>query len=174
VTSLEWKKRDSRVTQEMQRVAIINMLDADRQAMFDARDWQGLALGRESIDSLIADLKLVADQCKADLITLGEQGALPDGRELAITEHSAARRWESQKLLAHIVRTALDPEGTGEIPSSPIEAVSLVVEALSAALPLTASLSWRVTPLIEMGVPISKFSERGPAQMRVTIKEKKL
>jgi hypothetical protein len=69
------------------------------------------------------------------------------------------RNWDSEELLRKIVVNALVDQETGEIPSSPVEAVHQVVAEIRACVPFTGSTAWRVGALKERGYDPDEWCE---------------
>lgn len=149
----------------------IGAMDERRAELVEAGDWEGLVVGLSSMRRLSADLRALADLVERDVAEL-----LPERRVelegvgvIEKQKRTTRRAWESDRLLAAVVRKALDPEGTGEIPYSPMEAVAALTGALTAVVPFTGSLGWRVTALRDMGFEPGDFCEETDAGYGVRI-----
>lgn len=139
------------------REALGSLLDQER-AMFEAGDTVGLSWGAAQVAALKADLGDIERTAKTDIAVLirrgwmtgdgeprkGKPKQMIDGLGMVEVESSFERKnWESEKLLRAIVmKSLIDPE-TGEI-GEPVKVVDDLLANLSAALPITGSLGWRV------------------------------
>jgi len=136
-----------------------DILKADdlRAALVKEGDWQSLAWIVNEIRKVKADLDALVRECEENVAAM-----MPNKKEtidgLGVIERrtTSSRKWDSEGLLRHLVRSTLDPEGTGELH---YENVLALIDKLKAALPLTGSLGWRVTPLKENGIDVDSWSE---------------
>jgi hypothetical protein len=83
---------------------------------------------------------------------------------------STRKQWDSDAVLSRVVRHSLDPEGTGEYPTDPLEAVDRVVTGIKAAAPITPSMGWRVTALRGF-LDVDEFCSTEPGPIRVQVHE---
>ena len=137
-------------------------IDDARIRCMEAGDTEGLMLGLENIEKFRAQLNVILDTLRSDIGTTVTVGwhAVPDGDGyVEVPKGEPKHKWHSEELLASVVRVALDPEGTGEVMGSPIEAAFAVRDAVYAAAPLTASTGWRVTALRKMGLDPDAFRD---------------
>lgn len=152
-------------------VAVFNRmcLDADdlRAELAEAGNWEGLAHGLQAFRGMKAALDVVIraieDDCAAHL---PDKKVVAEGLGVIERRSTTSRKWDSENLLQHIVRSTLDPEYTGEVA---IENVFTLIQTLKAVLPFTASLGWRVTALKELDIPVDKFSETTYGRQTITI-----
>ena len=145
------------------------LLDADeqRQMLADAHDWEKLAHGLASFRSMKAALDVLIRSIEDDVAAhLPDKKVPVQGLGLLERRSTVTRKWDSENLLQHIVRTTLDPEYTGEVV---YENIYDLITTLKAVLPFTPSLGWRVTALKEIDVPIDKFSESTYGRQTITI-----
>jgi len=77
------------------------------------------------------------------------------------------KRWQSDDLVRRLCRDALDPDGTGEIPGTPMAAVDAVVSALTECAPFTPSMQWRAGALRDRGLDVDEWCESSPGPVRV-------
>jgi hypothetical protein len=135
------------------RVAITGMAD-DAQTLAEQGDWEALIRGLEPLQQVLGDLRDLERDVKGYIAdTMPESRVSVDGvgtveRKAQITR----RNWQSDDLLALLVRRALVDETTGEIPSSPMEAVANVLREVKACVPFTGSTGWRVGALRDRGL----------------------
>lgn len=77
-----------------------------------------------------------------------------------VKRRGATYKWDSDELLAKIVRDAIVDRETGEVPDEDtLAAVDRVVDAVRSAAPFTPSMGWRTTVLAEMGVDVDEYRE---------------
>jgi hypothetical protein len=124
-------------------------LDDERQALAAEGDYEALLAGLLSMRTLTRDLQVLARATEADAARLLE--SVPrEGRArrwamegLGLVEMKntyPSRPWDTAALVPALVRAALDPEGTGEVPAmTATEVAALVATALSDC----ARLEWR-------------------------------
>ena len=137
-------------------------IDDARQRCLEADDVDGLMLGLENIQKFNAQLKVILSSLESDIERLTPVGwhAVPDGDGFIERAKSDPKiTWDSRAVLAAVVRHALDPDGLGEIPESPLTAALAVRDAVYAAAPLTTSTGWRVTVLRDMGLAPDDYRE---------------
>ena len=86
---------------------------------------------------------------------------------------STRKQWDSDAVLSRVVRHSLDPEGTGEYPTDPLEAVDRVVTGIKAAAPITPSMGWRVTALRSFmeNDELDEYCSTEPGPVRVQVHE---
>ena len=142
------------------RLGIAQMID-DVKALAEAGDYEALIRGLEPLQQILTDLRLLEFDVKKHIAaTMPERIVSVPGvgtveRKMKITR----RNWDSDELLRKIVVNALVDKETGEIPSSPIEAVEAVVAEIKACVPFTGSTSWRVGALKERGFDPDEWCE---------------
>ena len=142
------------------RIAISGMVD-DAKALAEAGDWESLIRGLEPLQQVLSDLRLlehdvkkyIADTMPERLVSVEGVGTVE--RKAKITR----RNWDSEELLRKIVMGALIDPDTGEIPSSPVEAVDKVMGEVRACVPFTGSTGWRVGALKERGIDPDEWCE---------------
>jgi hypothetical protein len=127
---------------------VIVALDDRRRELAAAGEHRALLDGLASVRTLVASLKVLERDIEADAAKLLAE--LPrDGRArrwtmdglgvVEISNRYPTRKWHDADIIPALVRQALDPDGTGELPS-PLEAANRVANALASC----ASLEWRV------------------------------
>lgn len=135
------------------------LLHADtlRQELADRGDWEQLLFAIDGLRQLKLDLDTLLRSCEDDAARLlPEKKVAIDGFGMVEKRTTSSRKWDSEPLLNDLCRQVLDPNGTGEITPS---AVTQLLRVLKAVLPFTASLSWRVTALKELGIDPEQYSE---------------
>jgi len=131
--------------------------DTLRQELADRGDWAQLLNAIEGLRALKGDLDTLLRACEDDAARLlPEKKMVLDGFGVVEARTTSSRKWDSEPLLRDLCRQILDPEQTGEINAS---AIPDLLRVLKAVLPMTASLSWRVTALKEQGIDPEQYSE---------------
>jgi hypothetical protein len=92
---------------------------------------------------------------------------LPDLPPLEIRRGAVRKKWESQALLTSIIGRAII-DGNGEL-LGPVEMRDRIESEVSACVPITPSLGWRVTALRERGFDPDEWSESAPGRASVLI-----
>jgi len=142
------------------RVAIADMV-ADARSLAESEDWESLIRGLEPLQQILSDLRILENDVKNYIAeTMPERRVSVEGvgtveRKAKITR----RNWDSDELLRKIVMGALLDPDTGEIPSSPLEAVDRVMGEVKACVPFTGSTGWRVGALKDRGIDPDEWCE---------------
>jgi hypothetical protein len=145
------------------------LLDADdiRAELAEQGDWLALAHGLDSFKRMKAELDILIRGIEDDCVRhLPHKKVVVEGFGTLERRSTTSRKWDSEGLLRYMVRDVLDPDRTGEID---YDRIWTLVEALQKALPLTASLGWRVTALKELNMPVDSFSETSYGRQTITI-----
>lgn len=143
------------------RIAIGEMV-ADVQSLAETGDWESLIRGLEPLQQILGDLRILETDVKKYIAeTMPERRVHVEGvgsveRKAKITR----RNWDSEELLRKIVVGALVDPATGEIPSSPSEAVEKVMLEVKACVPFTGSTGWRVAALKDRGFDPDEWCEQ--------------
>lgn len=141
--------------------------DDMRGALAEAGDTEQLLLGLEYLKTIKRDLDTLIRATEDDIVRLMEDKKQTfDGIGVVEKKTAVTRKWDSEGLMKHLVRTSLDPEGTGEIT---LDSVFHLIESLKMALPLTGSLGWRVTELAKMGIDTDQFCDKTFGRTSLTI-----
>lgn len=135
-------------------------LDKRRADLAEEGDVEALAFGLVGLQRIAADLKTLTRSIENDLVRiLPTPRVVIDGLGIVERHRTADRKgWKSAELLAHVLRVAVDPDETGELPPAG-ELLERIRSTLTKTVPFTASLSWRVTALRELGVDPDEWSE---------------
>lgn len=147
-----------------------NLLRADerRAELYRAGDWLTLAYAVTELRKVKSDLDALVRETEENVAALlPEKKVAVDGFGVIEKHTTTSRKWESAELMRHLVRSTLDPEGTGEIT---LPRVFTLLETLAEVLPLTPSLGWRVTALKDRGVDVGEFSDVTYGRSNITIK----
>jgi len=138
------------------------MLMSERaDALAAAGDWEALITGLAPIQAVLGDLRQLEREVKNHIVeTMPERQVSVEGVGTVERVKKITRRnWESADLLRFIVQGALVDSETGEIPSSPVEAVERVLVEIYACAPFTGSTAWRVGALKERGIVVDEWCE---------------
>lgn len=138
------------------------MLMSERaDALAEAGDWEALITGLAPIQAVLGDLRQLEREVKAHIVdTMPERQVTVEGVGTVERVKKVTRRnWDSAELLRFIVNGALVDSETGEIPSSPVEAVERVMAEIYACAPFTGSTGWRVGALKERGIVVDEWCE---------------
>lgn len=145
------------------------LLDAEyaRQQLAEQNDYVALAHGLHAFRNMRAQLDILLRAIEDDVASLmPDKKVVIDNFATLERKSTTSRKWDSENLLQHIVRMALDPDFTGEIK---YENVFDLIQLLKEVLPFTQSTGWRVTALREHNVPIDQFSETSYGRQTITI-----
>lgn len=131
----------------------IDAMSESVKELAEAGDWESLARGLAPLQDVLRQMRFLETQVKTSLaeilperlVTIENVGTVERFRK------TTRKNWDSEELLRSIVHIALVDEETGEIPSSPIEAVERVLNEIRACVPFTGSTAWRVGALKERG-----------------------
>lgn len=120
---------------------------------------QALGKREQEIEDLLVDV-----MCE-DTITITGVGSFT-------LRHGKDRKaFDSEELLRLVIRKALDPDETGELPQSIPEVVEAIFTEVYAAAPITPSMQWRVTRLKELGIDPDEWCTATPKRATVQITE---
>lgn len=152
MSEMEVSRVDNPASFDSFRAGIMSMM-ASAQEMAEAGDWESLIAGLAPLQSILSDMRFLENQVKQHILE-----TMPDKRVSVQNVGTAERvkrvsrkNWDSDALLRNIVLEALVDQETGEIPSSPVEAVDQVIAEVRACVPFTGSTAWRVGALKERG-----------------------
>ena len=160
--------------------AAIQQADTQRCDLAEAGDLESLAWGLSQIRDVQRKLGILAGLIDADVSRLNQQ----EGNRIAIDglgvletkRRSTKTTWDSEALYGRLIdaiaaNAVLDTE-TGQITGDRDTAqrmTMLLREHLTACLPLTASMGWRITGLKAAGIDPDTYRERefGPMTTRI-------
>jgi hypothetical protein len=143
------------------RVAIAGMMDQIDQ-LAETGDWESLVRGLAPLRDVIGDLRIIQTKATNAIIdTMPERMVTVEGvGTVERLKKTTRKNWDSEELLRFVVRHALVDEETGEIPSSPMEAVDKVIREVRAVVPFTGSTGWRVGELKKRGIDPDEWCEQ--------------
>lgn len=151
--------------------AAIAAADESRSRLHALGDWRGLAVGLDQVRSLKRDLALLESTVTASLAEVmpSRQEEVP-GLGVIERQRAKTRRWpDPQGVLMAVVRSELDPDGTGELPGDPVEVMSRIVAAVAECAPLTPSMNWRLGALRRRGIDPDTWAETTESHWSVRI-----
>lgn len=140
-----------------------------------ADDPDALITGAVNLDALTGDIRALRwtakDMLAKWMTDNGTHRYTVEGVGTAERRRTIKRTgWDSATVLERVVRNAIDPDGTGEIPDIPaLELVARVVAAIAECAPFTSSMGWRTTALRAHGVDFTDLCNESPHQ-EVTIR----
>lgn len=162
--------------------AAIDHADRQRAELAEQGDLEGLAYGLHAIREVQRKLAMLISQTDGDVSRLvlerpkGETVVIDGLGSLETKRRSTRTKWESERLFGLLVDRICD-EGfvdphTGEMVGDPATAKRIadgLRERLAAAVPLTASMGWRVGGLKAAGIDPNDFREQehGPYTTRI-------
>lgn len=139
------------------RAAILHA-DTLRQELADRGDYTQLLYAMQGLKAIKGDIDTLLREVENDIARLLPEKKMPIN-DIGLVERrtSIARKWESEDLLNDILNVALVDKESGEVN---IQLVARVREILKAALPITASLGWRITGLQALGIDPDEYSDK--------------
>ena len=160
--------------------AAIDHADHQRATLAEEGDLEGLAHGLHAIREVQRKLSVLISQTDGDVsrLVLERKGPVTIEGLGSLETHRRSTRthWDSERLFGLLVDRICD-EGfvdphTGEMVGDPATARRIATglrERLAAAVPLTASMGWRVGGLKAAGIDPNQFREQehGPYTTRI-------
>lgn len=148
---------------------LVLALDDRRAALAEAGDLHRLAEGLAQLRTINGDLQQLARHVEDNVAALmpDKQVEIPGVGVIERRRGTDRRKWQSEDLLRTLIRDELD-DGTGELPS-PAETLDRVLGVVTACMPVTGSLGWRVTALRERGIDPDEWAECTPGRVSVQI-----
>lgn len=155
---------------EQLRQALLE-LDDQRQTLEAEGDYASLIVGLDALNTLRRDLGVLATAIEhSALETMPGKRVELHENDLVAEKHWKAGKtvWDPAPLLARVIRTAVDPDGTGELPA-PGEILERVEKALTSTAGLTPSHGWRVTGLKALGIDPGDYREQEGGRYQLSI-----
>lgn len=145
-------------------------VDDQRKALAEAGDIDSLAHGWNQLRPLLADLKSISEAIERDLADLmpDKLHEVPGVGVLERRKGTDRKAWDWPELLPRLIRSCVDPDGTGEIPDAGevIERMrSLIVDVIG----VTPSKGPRVRPLRDLGFEPDEWCESKPGRVSVQL-----
>lgn len=150
--------------------AALGNVDARRAELATAGDFEGLAFGLVALKVIVDDLRTLIRSIEDDVVALlPAKKVVVDGLGVLEKKKGSARKaWQSEDLLGQVIRLAVDPDGTGEIPP-PGELLERLRSTLVAVVPFTGSLGWRVGALRDLGLDPDEWCHTEPGRIGLQI-----
>lgn len=160
-------ERAPAVVQAMRQV--LGQADQQRQQLADSGDWQAIAYALPALKALASDLGLLVRAAEQDVAVMmpEKRVELPGLGVLERRKGTDRKQWQSEGLVSALVRSVLDPDGTGEFPADPVAAVDAAVAVLTECAPFTPSMGWRTKALREHGFDPDEWCESTPGRTTV-------
>jgi hypothetical protein len=148
----------------------VEVLDGFRSKLAEVGDTPRLAFGLDRVRELRRILGDLERAIEGDVATLmdGKTETVDGLGTLERRKGTDRKAWQSDDLLRRLVRDAVDPEHTGEMPSAS-EVLDAVVSTVTECAPITGSLGWRVTALKARGIDPDEWCESKPGRTSVQI-----
>jgi hypothetical protein len=145
-------------------------LDGQRAELAASGETGMLAFGLDRIRELRRQLGDLERAVEADIAGLMDaKTETIDGLGTLERRRGTDRKaWQSEELLHRIIRDAVDPDGSGELPS-PGALLAAVQMAITDCVPITGSLGWRVTALKARGIDPDEWATCTPGRVSVQI-----
>jgi len=147
----------------------ITQADTQRAELAHNGDWESLAHGLIRLRTVAEQLRYLVRCVEDDVAEL-----MPEKRVevpgLPVFERRKGtdrKSWDSEALLSRVVRVALTDPTTGEVESDPAVVREQLVSVLSAVVPFTGSLGWRVRALRDLGIDPDEWCETSPGRVTV-------
>lgn len=145
-------------------------VDDQREQLAQAGDLDNLARGLVQLKTLVGDLNQLTRAVEDDVARLMPAKRVEIEGVGAIERRKGTDRkaWKWDDLLPILVRTYLDPDLTGELPSTP-EAVDRMRALIVEVIGVTPSKGPRLTPLRALGIEPDEYAETTPGRTTVQI-----
>jgi hypothetical protein len=145
-------------------------VDDQRQQLAEQGDLDNLARGLVQLKTLLGDLRQLSQAVEDDVARLMPAKRVEVEGVGAIEKRKGTDRksWQWDDLLPVLVRLYLDPELTGELPSSS-EAVERMRALITEVIGVTPSKGPRLTPLRAAGIDPDEYAETSPGRTTVQI-----
>lgn len=150
----------------------IAQADTQRKALVDSGDVDSLAVGLRDLRRITADLRILTTATEDDLARLMPAKILTVEGVGTFERRKGTdrKKWQSEDLLAHVIRRAAVDETTGEVFPADVTLARLL-EVLPSVVPFTGSLGWRVTALRALGIDPDQWCETAPGRTAVQLHE---
>lgn len=148
----------------------IAAVDEQRQALVEAGDLHNLAHGLAQIGALLGDLRQLQTAVEADVAALMVDKKVEiDGLGVIERRKGTDRKaWDWPSLLPLLIRSEVDPEGTGELPAAPV-VVEAITRVIVDVIGVTPSKGPKITGLRARGLDPDEWAETSPGRVSVQI-----
>lgn len=141
--------------------------DTLRQELAERGDYTQLLFAMQGLKAIKGDLDTLLREVENDVARLlPEKKMVIENIGQVERKTSISRKWESGDLLVALLKATLVDPDTGEL--SP-QILARVEAVLKEALPLTASLSWRVTGLQALGIDPDEYCDKTFGRQTISI-----
>lgn len=141
--------------------------DTLRQELADRGDYTQLLYAMMGLKAIKGDLDTLLREVENDIARLlPEKKMVIENIGQVERKTTITRKWESGELLTALLKATLVDPDTGELSQQVLARVEAV---LKEALPLTASLGWRVTGLQALGVDPDEYCDKTFGRQTINI-----
>ena len=141
--------------------------DTLRQELADRGDYTQLLFAMQGLKAIKGDLDTLLREVENDIARLlPEKKMVIENIGQVERKTTISRKWESGELLTALLKATLVDPDTGELSQQVLARVEAV---LKEALPLTASLGWRVTGLQALGVDPDEYCDKTFGRQTINI-----
>lgn len=141
--------------------------DTLRQELADRGDYTQLLFAMQGLKAIKGDLDTLLREVENDIARLlPEKKMVIENIGQVERKTTITRKWESGELLTALLKATLVDPDTGELSQQVLARVEAV---LKEALPLTASLGWRVTGLQALGVDPDEYCDKTFGRQTINI-----
>ena len=141
--------------------------DTLRQELAERGDYTQLLFAMQGLKAIKGDLDTLLREVENDIARLlPEKKMVVENIGQVERKTTITRKWESGELLTALLKATLVDPDTGELSQQVLARVEAV---LKEALPLTASLGWRVTGLQALGVDPDEYCDKTFGRQTINI-----
>lgn len=138
-------------------------MDDYRRSLAEVGDWESLSQGLVNLNDFKKNLMALIQSIEHDIYeTMPDKKNVIEGIGTIEKKRSNTKKWESEKLLHHIIRMHIDENGE-------LQAFDFV-DTLKKVLPITPSLGWRSTALQELNIDTTDYCDITWGRKTISIK----
>lgn len=138
-------------------------MDDYRASLAEAGDWESLSQGLVNLNEFKKNLSALIQTIESDIYEImPDKKNAVEGVGVIEKKRSNTKKWESERLLHHIIRMHIDENGE-------LQAFDLV-DTLKKVLPITPSLGWRTTALQELDIDTDDYCDITWGRKTISIK----